>query len=95
MAASERIIYQSYVVGKRGNLAPGKPVPCRNAGEAIRPVALRRHHPVGSPSAMAEKALATGAVAGAHVARMVADEDAGDFGEPEYLASLGIIPEPE
>ena len=43
----------------------------------------------------AEKALATGAVAGAHVVRVVADEDAGDFGEPEYLASLGTVPEPE
>ena len=66
MAASERIIYQPYV-GKRGNLTPGKPVPCRNAGEAIR---------------RAEKALAAGAVAGAHVVRVLADEEAGDFGEP-------------
>ena len=80
MAASERIIYQPHVIGKRGNLAPGKPVPCRNAGEAIR---------------RAEKALAAGAVAGAHVVRVVADEEAGDFGEPEYLASLGTVPEPE
>ena len=80
MAASERIIYQPYVAGKRGNLAPGKPVPCRNAEEAIR---------------RAEKALATGAVAGAHVVRVVADEEAGDFDEPEYLANLGIVPEPE
>ena len=80
VAASERIIYQPYVVRKRGNLAPGKPVPCRNAEEAIR---------------RAEKALAAGAAAGAHVVRVVADEDAGDFGEPEYLASLGTVPEPE
>ena len=31
----------------------------------------------------AEKAHAAGAVAGAHVVRVVADEEAGDFDEPE------------
>ena len=80
MAASERIIYQPYALGKRGNLTPGKPVPCRNADEAIR---------------RAEKAIAGGAVVGAHVVRVLADEEAGDYGEPEYLAAFGTVPEPE
>ena len=37
----------------------------------------------------AEKALAGGQVVGAHIVRVVADEDAGDYGEPEFLAALG------
>lgn len=80
MAASERIIYQPYAVGKRGNLTPGKPVPCRNVDEAIR---------------RAERAIAGGLVVGAHVVRVLADEEAGDYGEPEYLAAYGTVPEPE
>ena len=35
---------------------------------------------------MAERAFAAGSVAGV---RVVADEDAGDVGEPEYLAAFG------
>ncbi len=80
MAASERILFQLYKFGKRGNLVPGKPVPCRNADEAMR---------------RAEKAIAAGLVAGAHVVRVLADEEAGDYGEPEYLAAFGTVPEPE
>ncbi len=80
MAASERIIYQPYTLGKRGNLTPGKPVPCRNADEAIR---------------RAERAIAGGLVVGAHVVRVLADEEAGDYGEPEFLAAYGTVPDPE
>ena len=81
MAAREQIIYQPFVLGKRGNLAPGKPVPCRTPEEAIR---------------RAEKALAAGLVAGAHVVRIRVDEDSGEFDDnPEYLASFGAVPEPE
>lgn len=79
MAASERILYQPYTVGKRG-LTPGKPVPCRNADEAVR---------------RAERAVAGGLVAGAHIVRLLADEEVGDYGEPEYLAAFGTVPEPE
>ena len=79
MAATERIIYVPYSRGKRGNLAPGQPMPCRTPQEAIR---------------RAERVLAAGSVAGAHVVRVLADEDAGDFGEPEYLAAFGTVPEP-
>ncbi len=80
MAVSERIIFQPYSMGKRGGLTPGKGVPCRNQEEAVR---------------RAEKALAGGQVVGAHVVRVLADEEAGDYGDPEYLAALGTVPEQE
>lgn len=80
MAAREQIIFQPYVAGKRGGLTPGKGVACRNREEALR---------------RAEKALAGGQVVGAHVVRVLADEEAGDYGEPEYLNALGAVPEPE
>lgn len=67
-------------MGKRGNLTLGKPMPCRNAGEALR---------------RAERAIAGGVVVGVHVVRVLADEEAGDYGEPEYLAAFGTVPEPE
>ncbi len=67
MAASERILYQPYTLGRRGNLTPGKPVPCRNADEAVR---------------RAERAIAGGLIVGAQVVRVVVDEEAGDYGEP-------------
>ena len=78
MAASERIIFQPYVRGPRGGVAPGQPVACRSEAEARR---------------RAEKAMAGGRVVGAHVVRVLADEEAGDFGEPEYLAVFGTVPE--
>ncbi len=80
MAAREQIIFQPYVAGKRGGLMPGKGIACRNREEALR---------------RAEKALAGGQVVGAHVVRVLADEEAGDYGEPEYLNALGAVPEPE
>lgn len=79
MALSERIVYQPYIKGKRGNLVPGPQVACRNPEEAIR---------------RAERAIAAGSVAGAHVVRVLADEGAGDFGEPDYLVAFGTVPEP-
>ena len=47
---------------------------CRNPEEAIR---------------RAERAIVAGSVARAHVVRVLADEAAGDFGEPGHLAVLG------
>jgi hypothetical protein len=41
----------------------------------------------------AEKAMASASVVGAHVVRIMADEEAGDYGDPEYLASLGTVPQ--
>jgi len=80
MAASERILFQPYTMGKRGALAAGKPVPCRTSEEGTR---------------RAEKAIAGGQVVGAHVVRVVADEEVGDYGEPEFLAAFGTVPDSE
>jgi hypothetical protein len=55
-------------------------VACRSPEEAIR---------------RAERAIASsGLVAGAHVVRVLADGAAGDFGEPDYLAAFGTVPDP-
>lgn len=60
MAASERILFQSYSTGMR----------------------------------RAEKAIVGGHAVGAHVVRVLADAEAGDYGEP-YLAALGTVPDSE
>jgi hypothetical protein len=78
MAARTSILFQPYTAGKRGGLTPGKPVACRTPEEGMR---------------RAEKAIAGGQVVGAHVVRVVADEEVGDYGEPEYLAKFGTVPE--
>ena len=78
MAVAERIIFQPYVQGRRGGLKPGQPVACRSAADAER---------------RAEKALASGMAVGAHVVRVMADEEAGDYGEPEFLGVFGQVPE--
>jgi hypothetical protein len=77
MAAQERIVYQPYVRGARGALKAGTSVPCKNAEEGRR---------------RAEKAMAAGSILGAHVVRFMADEDAGDYGDPEYLTTIGDVP---
>jgi len=79
MALSERIIYQPCTRGKRGDLVQGLRLAYRNSEEAIQ---------------RAERAIAAGSVGGAHVARVLADEAAGDFGEPDYLAAFGTVPDP-
>ena len=61
-------------------IVAGTGVACRNAEEGER---------------RAEKAMAAGSVIGAHVVRVMADEEAGDYGEPEYLASYGVVPATE
>ena len=43
-------------------------------------------------SGRAEKAMAAQAAIGAHVVRMMVDDDAGDYGEPEFLVTLGRVP---
>lgn len=78
MAIAERIIFQPYTQGKRGGLKPGVPVACRNPEEAMR---------------RAEKAMAGGRIAGGHIVRILADEEAGDYGEPQYLGIYGKVPE--
>jgi hypothetical protein len=80
MAASERILFQPYTAGKRGALKPGQSVSCRTPEEGMR---------------RAEKAIAGGQVVGAHVVRVMADEEVGDYGELEFLAAFGTVPESE
>ncbi len=79
MPSTERIVFVPYTRGKRGALKPGVPVACRDAAEGER---------------RAEKAIASGSAIGGHVVKMVADEEAGDYGEPVYLATFGTVPEP-
>ena len=78
MSATERIIFQPYVTGRGNSLLHGQAVLCRNPDEARR---------------RAEKALAGGRIAGAHIVRVLEDAAAGDYGEPEYLAEFGRVPD--
>ncbi|CEF41094.1 hypothetical protein ASN_1758 [Acetobacter senegalensis] len=81
MAATERIIFQPYVwkkTGKRTTLEPGTPVACRDTEDALRRIEKVR-----------EGLLS---VAGAQAVRMTVDEEAGDYGEPEILGSVGDVP---
>jgi len=41
----------------------------------------------------AEKALAGGSIVGARIVRVIHDDDADEFGAPEYLGELGRVPE--
>jgi len=78
MPATAQIIYQPYVTGARGTLRPGTPIVCRTAEEGVR---------------RAEKALAGGSIVGARIVRVIHDDDADEFGAPEYLGELGRVPE--
>jgi hypothetical protein len=78
MATSARFYFLPYNAGKRGAIRPGQPIVCRDRAEACR---------------RAEKAMAGGKVIGAHTIKVVSDPDNGDYGEPEYLDKVGIVPE--
>ena len=78
MTIAERIIFQPYTQGKRGGLKPGQAIACRNPEEAQR---------------RAEKAMASGMIVGGHIVRIMADEEAGDYGEPEFVHVYGKVPE--
>ena len=78
MASTTRIVFQPYVAGARGTLKAGVPVACRSAEEGVR---------------RAERAMAGGSILGAQVVRMTHDDDAGEFGEPEFLGEFGQVPE--
>jgi hypothetical protein len=78
MSASERIIFQPYRRGKRGNVVAGVPTICKTSDEAQR---------------RADKAMAGGDVIGAHVVRMTVDTELGEYSEPEYLSVLGVVPD--
>jgi hypothetical protein len=72
MSATERIIFQPYVTGRGNSLLPGQAVLCRNPDEARR---------------RAEKALAGGRIAGAHIVRVLEDAAAGDYGGVALIAT--------
>jgi len=78
MAAREQIIFQPYTRGKRGAIAAAPAIACRTQGEAQR---------------RADKAMEAGRFIGAHIVRVVNDEAAGDYGEPEVLGLVGVVPE--
>lgn len=78
MPVSAQIVYQPYVAGARGALKPGIPIVCRTAEEGLR---------------RAEKALAGGSILGARIVRMNHDDDAEEFGAPEYLGEVGQVPD--
>lgn len=80
MALAERIIFQPYTAGKRGGVKPGQAIACRSPEDAQR---------------RAEKAMASGMIVGGHVVRVMADEEVGDYGEPEFLGIYGKVPTAE
>ncbi len=80
MASTTQIIYQPYLAGPRGVLKPGPAIACRSAEEGLR---------------RAERALASGSILGAQVVRMTHDDDAGEFGDPEFLGTVGQVPAAE
>ena len=51
---------------------------CRNAEDAHR---------------RADKAMAGSQVIGCHIVRVMADESMEDYGQPEYLAAFGTVPD--
>lgn len=77
MASTTRIIYQPYVAGPGGSLKAGIPIACKSADEGLR---------------RAERAMQGGSIQGAQVVRMTHDDDAGEFGEPEFLGQVGRVP---
>jgi len=78
LAETSQIIYQPYLTGARGGLKAGVPMACRTAEEGIR---------------RAERAMAGGSIVGAEVVRVVHDAGADEFGEPEFMAKLGRVPD--
>jgi hypothetical protein len=77
MAMTERIIFQPYTAGLGDRLLPGEAVLCRTVDNAQQ---------------RAEKAMAGGRIVGAQIIRVLDDATAGDYGEPEYLAAFGRVP---
>ncbi len=80
MSSTVQIIYQPYVAGSRGALKPGLPTACRSPEDGRR---------------RAERAMASGSILGAQVVRMTHDDDAGEFGDPEFLGTFGDVPDAE
>jgi hypothetical protein len=79
MPMTTQIIYQPYHLASHAALRAGTPVACRTPEEGMR---------------RAERALSAGLVAGADVVRVHHDEDADEFGDPEFIGRLGQTPDP-
>ena len=78
MAKIERVVFVPYARGRRGTAQAHRMSVRRDAAEAER---------------RAEKAMAAGSVVGAHVVQISADEALGDYDDPVYLSSYGVVPE--
>ena len=78
MASTTRIIYQPYVAGPRGSLRAGPAIACRSPEEGLR---------------RAERAMNTGSILGAQVVGVTHDDDAGEFGDPEFFGTVGRVPD--
>ena len=80
MAKETQHIVQPYRTGKRGRLVAADALPVRSAKDA---------------RARAERLFETGHYAGVDAYSVTADEEAGEYGEPKFLARLGRVPEYE
>lgn len=78
MSLSEHIVFQPFV-WRGTKLEGGSAILCRNLEDAHRRIEKVR---AGVLS-----------VAGALVVRMQVDEEAGDYGEAEFLERIGSVPE--
>lgn len=79
MSVQSRVIVQPYARGPKGGLKPDTAIPVRDAAAGL---------------ARAERMMADGRFLGVDVVQVEADEEAGDYSEPVYLARLGQVPEP-
>lgn len=81
MSAVQRIVFVPYVWQQRGRkkvLETGSPTQCKNEADGLRRI---------------EKVKAGAmSIAGARVVKMFVDENAGDYGEPEFIAEAGSVP---
>ena len=77
MAQITKYICQPYLVRKKNILNHGAAIVCINEQSA---------------RVRAERLIENQRAAGVDVIKLTADPDAGDYGEPEYLARLGRVP---
>ncbi len=71
-------VVQTYIAGARGALKIGEQIACTSEQNG---------------RARAEKLMAAGRVLGVDVVKQIADPEAGEYGEPEYLVRVGRVPE--
>jgi hypothetical protein len=71
-------VVQTYIAGARGALKVAEQIPCPSEQNG---------------RARAEKLMAAGRILGVDLVKQIADPEAGEYGEPEYLVRLGRVPE--